>query len=48
MNKNKFRNKKWYNNAVAILIGVVGYVVLTHLGPIGAAFSPAAVFGMLA
>ena len=39
MNKNKFRNKKWYNNAVAILIGVVGYVVLTHLGPIGEALS---------
>ena len=37
MNKNKFRNKKWYNNAVAILIGVVGYVVLTHLGPISKA-----------
>ena len=37
MNKNKFRNKKWYNNAVAILIGVVGYVVLTHLGPISEA-----------
>ena len=30
--KNKFRKKGWYNNAVAILIGVVGYVVLTHLG----------------
>ena len=37
MNKNKIRNKKWYNNAVAILIGVVGYVVLTHLGPISKA-----------
>ena len=32
--KNKFRKKGWYNNAVAILIGVVGYVVLTHLGMI--------------
>ena len=34
MNKNSLRNQKWYNNAVAILIGVVGYVVLTHIGPI--------------
>ena len=34
MNKDKLRNQKWYNNAVAILIGVVGYVVLTRLGPI--------------
>ena len=34
MNKNKLRKQKWYNNAVAILIGVVGYVVLTNLGVI--------------
>ena len=34
MKRDKFKNKKWYNNAVAILIGVVGYVVLTRLGPI--------------
>ena len=34
MKKNKLRNQKWYNNAVAILIGVVGYVVLTNLGEI--------------
>ena len=34
MNKDKLRNQKWYNNAVAILIGVVGYVVLTNLGVI--------------
>ena len=34
MNKKKLRNQKWYNNAVAILIGVVGYVVLTNLGVI--------------
>jgi len=34
MKKDKLRNQKWYNNAVAILIGVVGYVVLTRLGPI--------------
>ena len=34
MKKNGFRNQKWYNNAVALLIGVVGYVVLTNLGPI--------------
>ena len=32
--RNRFRNKGWYNNAVAILIGVAGYVVLTHLGTI--------------
>lgn len=25
------RNKKWYNNAVALLIGAAGYVALTHL-----------------
>ena len=34
MKKNGFRNQKWYNNAVAILIGVVGYVILTNLGTI--------------
>lgn len=34
MKKNGFRNQKWYNNAVAILIGVVGYVTLTNLGTI--------------
>ena len=34
MKRDKFKNKKWYNNAVAIPIGVVGYVVLTRLGPI--------------
>ena len=34
MNKNKLRKQKWYNYAVAILIGVVGYVVLTNLGVI--------------
>ena len=34
MNKNKFRKQKWYNSAVAILIGVVGYVILTNLGAI--------------
>lgn len=34
MKKNGFRNQKWYNNAVAILIGVVGYVTLTNLGKI--------------
>ena len=34
MNKKKLRNQKWYNNAVAILIGVVGYVTLTNLGTI--------------
>ena len=34
MNKNKLRKQKWYNNAVAILIGVVGYVLLTNLGVI--------------
>ena len=37
MKKNKIRNQKWYNNAVAILIGVVAYVALTHLGEISAA-----------
>ena len=31
MKKDKFRNKKWYNNAVAIVIGVVSYVALTNL-----------------
>ena len=34
MKKDKFRNKKWYNNAVAIVIGVVSYVALTNLGVI--------------
>ena len=34
MKREKFKKQKWYNNAVAILIGVVGYVVLTRLGPI--------------
>ena len=37
MKKNKIRNQKWYNNAVAILIGVVAYVALTHLKEISAA-----------
>ena len=37
MKKNKIRNQKWYNNAVAILIGVVAYVALTHLTEISAA-----------
>ena len=34
MKKDKFRNKKWYNNAVAIVIGVVSYVALTNLDTI--------------
>ena len=34
MKKNKLSNQKWYNNAVAVLIGVVSYVALTHLGTI--------------
>lgn len=34
MKKDKFRNKKWYNNAVAIVIGVVSYVALTNLDAI--------------
>ena len=32
MKKDKFKNRKWYNNAVAIVIGVVSYVALTNLG----------------
>ena len=32
--RNRFRKKGWYNNAVAILIGVIGYVALTHFGTI--------------
>ena len=32
MKKDKFKNRKWYNNAVAIVIGVVSYVALTILG----------------
>ena len=43
--KNRLSNHKWYNNAVAILIGVVGYVVLTHLGVINE--SVATFFGYL-
>ena len=31
MNREKFKNKPWYNNAAAICIGVVLYVILTHL-----------------
>ena len=34
MKKNKLSNQKWYNNAVAVLIGVVSYVALTHLSEI--------------
>ena len=34
MKKNKLSNQKWYNNAVAVLIGVVSYVALTNLGTI--------------
>ena len=34
MKKDRFRNKKWYNNAVAIVIGVAAYVILTNLGVI--------------
>ena len=37
MKKNKLSNQKWYNNAVAIVIGVVTYVALTHLKEISAA-----------
>lgn len=37
MKKNRLSNKKWYNNAVALLIGAAGYVALTHLGVIGGA-----------
>ena len=37
MKKKKFSNQKWYNNAVAIVIGVVTYVALTHLKEISAA-----------
>ena len=29
MKKDRFKNKKWYNNAVAIVIGVAAYVILT-------------------
>ena len=35
MKKNRLSSQKWYNNAVAILIGVVGYVALTNLSTIG-------------
>ena len=31
MKRNRLRDKKWYNNAVAILIGAVGYVALSHI-----------------
>ena len=34
MKKDRVRNKKWYNNAVAIVIGVAAYVILTNLGVI--------------
>ena len=34
MKKDRFKNKKWYNNAVAIVIGVAAYVILTNLGVI--------------
>ena len=34
MKKNKLSNQKWYNNAVAVLIGVVSYVALTNLDTI--------------
>ena len=37
--RNRFRKKGWYNNAVAILIGVIGYVALTHLGTINESVS---------
>ena len=50
MKKDKFRNKKWYNNAVAIVIGVVSYVALTNLGVIndGGYFMPIFYGGVIA
>ncbi len=38
MNRDKLKNQKWYNNAVAIVIGVVAYVILTKLNVISGTF----------
>lgn len=55
MKKNKLSNKKWYNSAVAILIGVVGYVALTNLdviaggvGKVSSYFMPIFMGGVIA